>query len=200
MQTFNNKAERDAYKEHLLSMATARFTALGLGPVTNEMLDLKMPPVIWDDPEQSFVDGRKLILSGPAGSGKTTLLKKIVWGLSLRRHKPRGGYLPDMLDKFKSGNIGEYTSWLSGGDVLVLDDLDKLRGTHYEGERILAAINHYDTNKLPILVTMNVDIKQFGERIMAGGVPADYVEAIISRLRSRSINHVVSGPDHRVTA
>jgi DNA replication protein DnaC len=105
-----------------------------------------------------------------------------------------------MLNKLKSGDIGEYMDWLTGGDVLILDDLDKLRGTHYEGERFLALIGHYDMLSLPILVTMNVDILEFGNRIKAGGVPEDYAEAIISRLRGKSSSIVMDAPDRRVPA
>jgi DNA replication protein DnaC len=161
------------------------------------MAETQLPNKIWATPGVAAAEGSKLILTGPAGSGKTTLLKKVVWGLALRRRKPRGGYIPDMLDKFKSGDVGSYMAWLNGGDLLVLDDLDKLRGTHYEGERILAAINYYDTRNYPVVVTMNVELDAFGDRIRAGGVPADYAEAILSRLRNRSFSYFVSGPDHR---
>jgi len=200
MQTFKNQTELDAYKAHLLAGSTEKFMALGLGPITPEMAVLSMPPGVWSNPGHAAAEGAKLILTGPPGSGKTTLLKKITWGLALRRRRPRGGYIPAMLDHLKSGDIGSYTAWLTSGDLLVLDDLDKLRGTQYEAERLLAAINHYDVNRFPIIVTMNVELDQFGDRIRAGGVPADYAESIVSRLRGRSTSHFVSGPDHRTVA
>lgn len=197
MQAFNNQAELNSYKAHVMSVATTRFEALGLGPLTQHMAEMQLPSHIWATPGEAAAKGSKLILTGPAGSGKTTLLKKVVWGLALRRCKPRGGYIPDMLDKLKSGDIGAYMEWLKGGDLLVLDDLDKLRGSHYEGERILAAINYYDTRNYPVVVTMNVGLKAFVARIREGGVPSDYADAILSRLSNRSFSYFVSGPDHR---
>jgi len=197
MQSFNKPEDLEAYKAHVTNIALDRFLKLGLGPWSSEMAKSKLPEGAWGTPAKAASDGLKLLLTGSAGVGKTFMLKRIVWSLALRRKKPRGGYLPAMLDKLKSGNTSEYTNWLTSGDVLVLDDLDKIRGTHYEGEKLLAIINHYDVNNLPILVTMNVEQKQFVKRIVENGVPADYAEAMLSRLNNRMIANFISGEDHR---
>ena len=197
MQIFETVSDRDAYKKHLLAMGHERFNKLGLGPVCPEMGLVTFPEGNWGRPIVAAMAGEKLILNGESGVGKSTLLKRVTWSLTLKKLRPRGGYIPAMLTKMKSTEMSSYMEWLLDGDVLVLDDLDKIRGTHYEGQSFLAAINHYDVYNKPIVVTMNTNIGPFKDRIIEGGVPRDYADAIVSRLLNRATIHRVEGPDHR---
>ena len=200
MQNFKNEAEFKAYKAHILGMATERFDALGLGPRTPQMVMTRLPMGPYSNPSQAAFDGIKFIAIGSPGTGKSTGSGESQ-GLCPAQAQPAvTDMYPAMLDKFKSKDVGEYMAWLTGGDVLVLDDLDKLQGTQYEAERMLIAINHYDVNNLPILATMNIELDQFVSRVSNGGAPSDYANAIISRLRSRASIHLVDGEDHRKLA
>jgi len=195
--SFKTAEELKAYKEHVVRIAEARFDALGLGPKTPEMKDAKVESGPWLDPHKAAGSGLKLIITGPVGSGKTTLLKRVVWGLALRRWKVRGGFLPTVLNSLKGAGSDEFQDWLLEGNLLVIDDLDKLRGTQYEGDKMLAILNHYDVNRLPVIVTLNTNMGLLAERMKSGGVPADYAEAIVSRLNNRSSTYLVDGPDRR---
>ncbi len=202
MQTFKNKSDLDAYKAHVKAIATERFLSLeALGPIGPEMAEAKLPMGPWAIPINAAAHGQKLILTGPSGAGKTTILKKILWGLCLRRRRPRGGYVLSIMNKLKGGDgIGAYIERLMTGDVLVLDDLDKLRGTEYEVERILDVINYYDVNRLPIIATLNGEIDSLQRRLVEAGALVDTAESIVSRLKNRASFKFVDGPDLRKPA
>ena len=198
MKSFKTQEELDAYTEYVVGVASENFKAMGLGPRTREMSLVVPPPTgPWAVPATAASEGGKLILTGASGTGKTTLLKRILWGLCLRRYKPRGGYIPNVFFNLKSGDTKPYMDWLTSGDLLVLDDLDKLRGTQFEGQCILNVLNHYDVNRLPIISTMNIDFPSFRTRMVEGGIPSDYADAIISRLQGNLTTHLMVGEDHR---
>lgn len=202
MQAFKTQADLDAYKKHVATVAAEKFAALeGLGPVTPEMSLARLPDTgPWSFPARAAAEGFKLMLTGPPGGGKTTLLKKIVWGLCLRRRRPRGGYVLSIMDKLKTGDIGAYIANLQGGDTLVLDDIDKLRGTEYEVERLLDVINHYDVNRLPILMTGNGELESFNAKLRKRGIPDDMADSITSRLKNKCSFKVLMDADRRSPA
>ena len=205
-EAMRRRREADSHAVALASMEARRgetaqlwYAGLNMGTPDQQILGTALPDGKWSNPDDCARFGGKLIIYGPAGTRKTTLLKRVVWELIGTGWKPRGGYIPRLMDRLKSKDIGDTMDWLLSGKLLILDDLDKLRGSAYEGERILSILDHYDSNKLPVLATMNCDVNTMTARL-SQTIPADYVESIMSRLINRATFLEASGPDFRKLA
>jgi DNA replication protein DnaC len=196
-----NAEELQAYKKYVIGMAEERYEKLCFGkPLKNPSL-YKLPQSTWTHPANAARSGAKLMLSGPSGTGKSSLLKRIAWLLCLDRLHPRGGFIPLVLDKIRDhGGHDGYFDWLMGGDVLLLDDIDKMRGTIFECQKILTALDHYDQNDYAVIVTMNGSFGELEKKLVANGIPMDYILAIISRIKRKAQFELVTGPDFRDTS
>lgn len=194
---FKDEKQRDDYMAYRLEVSRQWFAALDLGPVTQEVMDTPMPEGAWAVPGDAAASGGKLILWGNSGTRKTTMLKRVTWNLISRRWRPRGGNVTDLLGRLKSGTIEDTMRWLYSGNLLILDDMDKLRGSGYEGERMYAILNHFDVYRFPVIVTMNTTMKEFQARLLDGGIPMDFAESICSRLNNRATFVETLGADMR---
>jgi DNA replication protein DnaC len=174
------------YKEHVKGFALERFMRLSLGSpeAINPRAGL-LPTHPWHNPLECLKMAKNLVVCGPVGCGKTDLMKLITWTLCLNKKKPRGGFIPSMNQKLKTSNSESYIEDLLGGDFLVFDDFDKLRGTPYELEKYLMLVNEYYCNGKSILVTMNKDPDEMLESLVSKGCDQDYVESILSRMTNK---------------
>ena len=188
---------RQEYIKHSL----ARFNSLKLGAYHFEY-DTK-PPRGWESAVEMSDKGRSLLLHGPSGCFKTTALKRVALDLCLGRKIVRGGYVPSILKKLKNfdDDVDNYYELLSDAEVLVLDDLDKLLGTQYEVERLLALVNHFSAMEKTMLITMNTDLEKFRSNMQRNqrNIPSDWIEAFISRLMQNADIRLVSGVTGRAT-
>jgi len=198
-EAIRKEQEAQDYLRYRTQLAALRFQKLGLGdpkkigkglPITTDMA--------WYHPNKAFAEGRHLIVSGNVGNGKTTTMLRVAWFLCMAGRRPRGGYIPTMVQKFRSEDGREHIEDVMDGDFLILDDMDKLRGTEYQMEVFSSIINHYDVNNRPILSTMNLLPNLLGKRLISNGVPADIAESLASRVRHRADFITAPGPDFRL--
>jgi DNA replication protein DnaC len=112
-----------------------------------------------------------LVLQGGTGSGKTHLAAAIanfavgmgVGALFLT--------VPDMLDKLRTSFDSEETTFeerfneIRNSPLLVLDDFGTQNQTAWAQEKLFQIMNHRYINKLPVVVTTNLDVEDIEARI-----------------------------------
>ena len=166
-----------------------RFAKLGMGPYT-KYEDMAPYPknTLWENPFEALKCHQKLIIRGPVGSHKTTLAKKIAANLLVNNHLVVRGYVPELLKKLKAFDHAdeqdEAYQWLHMGEVLLLDDLDKLLGSRFEVEQLLMLVDFYNRNNRSIIVTMNTNFESFMVDLTSNKfqVNPDFVTSLVSRL------------------
>jgi DNA replication protein DnaC len=146
---------------------------------------------VWSDSVAAARDGYHLIAQGDSGNGKTTLLKRIAHDLIWAGVRVVGGYVPDLLGAIKTDikdNSEETFGWMSRGEVLLLDDIDKLSGSRFEVERLLTTIDNYSRKKQAILVSTNMTLIRLSEELQTNkwSVPKEHAKALISRLADKA--------------
>ena len=184
--------------------ALQRVEALRLGPVG--AFD-RWPIAVdgWADPKVPILGGKNLVVMGPVGTAKTTLLKQVAYRAAMSGLKVRGGYGLEVMKKLKDfdgGGVREYSSWLAGGHVLILDDFDKLLATEYEVREIMLFIDRYWAFGRSLVVSMNKTPDQLEMRLSSrrGEDLGDEAKAIFSRLMGTAKVVVLSGADLRQVA
>ena len=132
-----------------------------------------------------------LLYTGRYGTGKTHLAAAIAnYALSHGREvifQP----VPDLLDRLRMGYGNTEDSYEDRFDryrtvpLLILDDLGAQSPTPWAEEKLYQIINHRYVNKLPTVVTSNVNMRDWDGRIA-------------SRLRDPMVNHIsMQVPDYR---
>ena len=188
------------YAEAMESRIQAVFDRTGLGQVRNiyeTIPDIGYP---WNDAKVGLAEGRNLVLIGAVGSGKTTVLKHIVRDLTKAMVPVRGGYVPTLMSSLKQmDSVDEILASIENGRVLVLDDLDKILGTVYEIEKLSSVVNVCIQKERPVLVTTNLDLPELKRLLCSNkyGVPENWVESFLSRLRGGAQVVKFSGKDFR---
>jgi hypothetical protein len=187
-----------ALRRQRTSTAYERFVRLGFGPPQNLGRGIEITKdMAWCFPAKAAADRKHLLVYGDTGHGKSTTIYRVAWALCLSGLRPRGGYVPTLVHNFRGEDGHEEVNDVMDGDVLVLDDMDKLRGTEYQIETFSSLVDHYDSRGLPILVTLNLHPEGFLERLMKNGVPKDMAMSLESRIRHRSEILQASGQDFR---
>jgi DNA replication protein DnaC len=192
------KAEREAT---WTLEAVRRVELLRLGTLSDH--DKKAPTIEgWEDPSVPILAGKNLLVTGPVGTKKTTLLKQVSYNAALSGLKVRGGNVVEMLSRLKDMNqVQNYSTWLEGGHLLVLDDLDKMMGTQYEVERLFFVVDRYWSFGRSIAASFNRTIDELEAKMARDrGTSTDKaqdVEAIISRLTGNATIVHLKGPDIR---
>jgi DNA replication protein DnaC len=185
-----NAAAQDERYAAYVADAERRVNALNLGPLKDHE---RQPP------QNEWRQG--LVLSGNVGVGKTSLLKQVAFAAAMDGYRVRGGYVVELLSRLKDPDqIRPLMAWLTGGTLLILDDIDKVLGTQYEVERLLFIIDRYWANSLPVVVSLNMTLDALERKLAAvRGMRMDHeAEAILSRLTAKGTNILeLSGEDRR---
>lgn len=199
----NCEAQQQASQDFEEAMAVrlqAVFDRTGLGQVKNiyaAIPDIGWP---WNNAKTGMDEKKNLILIGAVGSGKTTVLRHLVRDLTKNMVPVRGGYVPTLMSALKQmDSVDEILSSIEAGKVLVLDDLDKILGTVYEIEKLSSVVNVCIQKERPVLVTTNLDFPELKRLLCSNkyGVPENWVESFLSRLRGGAQIVRFTGRDYR---
>lgn len=137
-----------------------------------------------------------LVLEGPYGCGKTHLAAAIG-----NQRLAQGDMVlfittPDLLDHLRStygpsSEIGydEMFNRIRDAHLLILDDLGSENPSQWAGEKLFQLLNHRYNNRLPTVITTNVDLDRIDGRIRSRMLD----EALIRRAR-------ITAPDYRTPA
>jgi len=112
-----------------------------------------------------------LFLTGKFGCGKTHLAAAIANEVIKNGTRTLFLTVPDLLDWLRYAFSGEDTSFeerfseIRDVPFLVLDDLGTQNSTPWAEEKLFQIINHRYVNRLPTVVTTNLDIAEIDERI-----------------------------------
>ena len=155
----------------------------------------------WEDPRAAILEGKNLCIAGAVGNLKTTALKQIAYHAVLGGLKVRGGLVVDVMAQLKDfdHDAKDYSRWLEGGHVLLLDDLDKMLATQFEVERLFYHIDRYRAYNRSIVFTMNSTQVELQRKLASvrGLNQEKEAEAIISRLMGRTQVVTLNGADWR---
>ncbi len=116
---------------------------------------------------------RWLVLSGPVGVGKTHLAVAIAQ-YAIEQHSLPAYFaaVPDLMDHLRSSfsptseeGYDERFEEIRTAALLVLDDLGTENATPWAQEKLYQIINHRYVDRLPTVITTNVDLRKIDERI-----------------------------------
>jgi DNA replication protein DnaC len=204
----NKRHEQEAvenYRAQMQEVGRRQFEKLNIGLFDEHAANMEFPKTgVWGIPLKAYKTGANLIVLGEVGFRKTTLLKKIAIYLAVNGIVVRGGYVPDLLHRLKRpSELEELYDWLIGGQVLVLDDLDKLMGTIFEVEKLMTVIDRYKAYNKSVLITMNLTFEEFEDQLSNKDgkfkIPKKFTQALISRLKSDAQIINVEGRSYRAT-
>lgn len=137
-----------------------------------------------------------LVLEGTYGCGKTHLAAAIGNACLARGEMVLFITTPDLLDHLRStygpsSEIGydEMFDRIRGANLLILDDLGSENPSQWAGEKLFQLLNHRYSQRLPTVITTNVDLDQIDGRIRSRMLD----EALIRRAK-------IAAPDYRTPA
>lgn len=116
---------------------------------------------------------RWLVLSGPVGVGKTHLAVAIAQ-YAIEQHSLPAYFaaVPDLMDHLRSSfspnsaeGYDERFEEVRTAALLVLDDLGTENATPWAQEKLYQIINHRYVERLPTVITTNVDLRKIDDRI-----------------------------------
>lgn len=116
---------------------------------------------------------RWLVLSGPVGVGKTHLAVAIAQ-YAIEQHTMNAYFaaVPDLMDHLRSAfapgateGYDERFEEIRNAQLLVLDDLGTENATPWAQEKLYQIINHRYIERLPTVITTNVDLRKIDDRI-----------------------------------
>ncbi len=133
-----------------------------------------------------------LFLTGKFGCGKTHLAAAIANEIIQNGTRTLFLTVPDLLDWLRYTFSGQDTSFeerfseIRDVPFLVLDDLGTQNSTPWAQEKLFQIINHRYVNKLPTVITSNLEVSEIDERVS-------------SRLNDRDlvVNITITAPDYR---
>lgn len=116
---------------------------------------------------------RWLVLSGPVGVGKTHLAVAIAqYAIEQNSMAAYFAAVPDLMDHLRSSfspaseeGYDDRFEEIRTAQLLVLDDLGTENATPWAQEKLYQIINHRYVERLPTVITTNVDIRKIDDRI-----------------------------------
>lgn len=141
-------------------------------------------------------DMRGLLLTGSVGVGKTHLAAAAAWARMVL-DPVRWLSVPVLFARlalaFSDGERQDALRVLAGEGGLVLDDIDKARGTEFAAEALFTAIDVRVTAGAPLLVTTNLMPSALRDHF-----PSGYGSPIVSRLVGYCETFALEGRDRRL--
>ncbi len=116
---------------------------------------------------------RWLVLSGPVGVGKTHLAVAIAqYAIEQNSMAAYFAAVPDLMDHLRSSfapaseeGYDERFEEIRTAQLLVLDDLGTENATPWAQEKLYQIINHRYVERLPTVITTNVEMRKIDDRI-----------------------------------
>jgi DNA replication protein DnaC len=158
---------------------------------------------------ENFADnlkaGKGLIFEGTAGTGKTHLATSICLKLLEGYHtvicKTGQTLLGDIKRTFDGGGVSEdyVLDEYKSVDLLVIDDIDKIRITEWGLSMLFDIVNARNDMKKPIIVTSNRNGKALLVRLTPQGSDDDTdARALLSRIHQNAKTITMSWEDYRM--
>ncbi|MCO5215145.1 MAG: ATP-binding protein [Thermomicrobiales bacterium] len=150
---------------NLSAFTGTSFADFEIVPGTQQALEEAM--AFAQDPTQ-----RWLVLSGPVGVGKTHLAVAIAHFVIEQGMNAYFAAVPDLMDHLRStfapGSEDAYDDRfeeIRNAQLLVLDDLGTENATPWAQEKLYQIINHRYVERLPTVITTNVDLRKIDDRV-----------------------------------
>lgn len=160
-----DRIERLRKLSNLNAFANTTFSDFEMVPGTQRAVEEAM--AFAQDPTQ-----RWLVLSGPVGVGKTHLAVAVAHFVIEQGMNAYFAAVPDLMDHLRStfGPDAEeaYDSRfeeIRNAQLLVLDDLGTENSTPWAQEKLYQIINHRYVERLPTVITTNVELRKIDDRI-----------------------------------
>ncbi|HWQ29146.1 MAG TPA: ATP-binding protein [Dehalococcoidia bacterium] len=113
-----------------------------------------------------------LVLTGASGCGKTHIAAAVANRLIERGQPALFVVVPDLLDHLRAAyapdaelSYDQLFEQVRNAPVLILDDLGTQSATPWAQEKLFQLINHRFNARLPTIVTTNLTLEQFDERL-----------------------------------
>lgn len=142
--------------------------------------------------------GENLFIHGPAGNGKTHVAVATGWRLVNAGHSVEFYGVVDLFNKIRNSfshpNSEQHRPNLAAPDVLILDDLGKVKPTDFVFQEIYAALESRWANEKTTIFTANHRASEAAAQLSPDGEGAG---AILSRMASGRVVSV-TGQDERL--
>lgn len=142
---------------------------------------------------KNLATGQNLLLWGDVGTGKTFFAAAVLNEAIDEGYKCLFTSFPQVINEMsktfdKNGYINELKSY----DFIVFDDFGIERDTEYINEQIYQIVNARYLSKKPMIITTNMDNKDFATEDMSK-------KRIVSRILEKATDVVVLGDDRRTS-
>jgi DNA replication protein DnaC len=136
-----------------------------------------------------------LIISGYNGTGKTHLAAAIGNYVLARNQQVLFMTAPDLFDMLRqsyqaNATQGDYDATLeriSTIPLLIIDDLGVENQSGWVMEKLFQILNHRYINRLPLVITTNLDVKQFPPRIASRLSDENFATLIPLKIRDQRV-------------
>jgi hypothetical protein len=137
-----------------------------------------------------------LLLTGAVGRGKSWLAGATANAMLEHRDLrwiDVGSVLRNLDRDFGDPIRSDALDLIAGTSALVLDDIDKAKGTEHGAAPLYEAINRRTNEGSPLIVTSNLDLDEIAARF-----PGEFGDAIASRLALHCEAFTLTGSDRRL--